>query len=79
MKTKAKPLKGVIPNCSLVTRKPRLTKELLTQLEIKAINTYIHFLDLKKTSRHVNLSTNACLAIIGSALIKLEYMLVSDK
>lgn len=74
MKTTSNPVKRTIPDCSLIKHNPNLTSQLLTPQEIKTINAYTHLLDLKKTSRYVNISPGCCLALLGSALLKLEYI-----
>jgi len=74
MKTKVKPVKRAVPTSTLLKRNPKLTKELLTQLEINSINAYMHLFDLKKASACLDISPACCLALMGSALVKLEYI-----
>lgn len=74
MKTKAKPVKKIIPDCSLVNHNLILSKKLLTCREIKTINAYLHFLDLERVCYTLNTTPNCCLTLIGSALLKLEYI-----
>lgn len=74
MKSKTKPVKRTIPDCSLVKHNPELSQQLLTLQEIKTINAYIHFLDLKRASQFVNVNPVCCLTLLGSALLKLEYI-----